>query len=51
MLDWAELLMVMLMAINNEIHTRKKREKGKNSSTTVHNYVCISLYNDIYKNL
>jgi hypothetical protein len=40
----------MLLAINNEIH-RKKKERRRNSSTTVHSYVCISLYNEIYKNL
>jgi hypothetical protein len=51
MVDWAESLLAMLMAINNETHIRKKREKRKNSSTTVHNYGCISLYNGIYKNL
>ncbi len=51
MVNWAESLVLMLLAINNEKHTKEREREGKNSSTTVHNYVCISLCNEIYKNL
>jgi hypothetical protein len=44
MVSWVE----MLLAINKEIHAKKKeREGGKNSSTTVR----ISLHKEIYKKI
>jgi hypothetical protein len=29
MVDWAESMLVMLLAINNEIHTKKERERER----------------------